>query len=268
VTVEMKNFKMLLEYDGTHFHGWQRQRDVRTVQGVLEAAASDLFGEPIIVNGCCRTDAGVHAWGFVGNFRTDTPLEPERVRRALSARLPEDVVVRHVDEAHAEFHARHDCIARRYVYRITTAPTAIFRRILTYTRYPLEVEPMAEAARVLVGEHDFTSFAPIATAGEVPTVCNVMQAALTRDESVITFEIKADRFLHHMVRNIVGTLVEVGRGRFRPEQVGEILRKKDRRAAGPTAPACGLALSEACYPEQDGGGRAGFGGTIDVSRRS
>jgi tRNA pseudouridine38-40 synthase len=245
-----KNFKLTLEYDGTDFHGWQKQSGVRTVQGVVEGAIADLLGEPVTVNGCCRTDAGVHAWGWVGNFQAATGLEAQSVSGALGARLPDDVVLKCLEDAHAEFHARHDCIARRYLYQITSDPAAILRRVLSYTKFRLDASRMAEAAEALVGEHDFTSFTPAAVVGKVHPVCNVLETSINRDGSVIAFDIKADRFLHHMVRNIVGTLIEIGRGRMGPEQIGAVLRKKDRRAAGPTAPACGLALMEAYYPNR------------------
>ena len=249
--IAMMNIKLILEYDGSDFHGWQIQPEVRTVQGVLEGVASELFGEPVSVNGCCRTDAGVHAWGFVGNFRVDTTLDARQIRGALSARLPADIVVKSVAEVPSDFHARHDCIARRYLYRLTSEPTAVLRQLVAYTKYQLDVEQMARGAARLVGRNDFTSFAPAALSEGVSTVCDVLEAAVSRDGEVFSFDIKADRFLHHMVRNIVGTLIEVGRGRLRPEQIDEILCKKDRRAAGPTAPACGLSLMEAYYPETD-----------------
>jgi tRNA pseudouridine38-40 synthase len=244
----MKNFKLTIEYDGTDFYGWQRQPEVRTVQGVLEGALGNLMGGPVEVSGCCRTDTGVHARAFVGNFKAETALSPDTVHRAVNAKLPEDIVVRRVEEPEkSDFHARHDCIARRYLYKITKNLAAIDRRVLAYTKYDLDAHRMAEAAPALVGENDFSSFAPAALADEVSTVCNVMAASISQEGDIVSLEVKADRFLHHMVRNIVGTLIEVGRGRLRPEQIEQILRKKDRRAAGPTAPARGLVLMEAYY---------------------
>jgi tRNA pseudouridine38-40 synthase len=248
----VKNFKLIIEYDGTEFHGWQKQPEVRTVQNVLEGVLAELFRETVDVAGCCRTDAGVHALGFVGSFEVRTALVAEQIRGALNARLPDDVVVRWVEEAAPDFHARHSCIARRYVYKISTVRPAVLRHVLAYTRYGLDTGRMAEAAKFLVGRKDFASFAPRAIGDEFPTICGVESAAVAREDTVVSFEIKADRFLHHMVRNIAGTLIEVGRGRFDPEHIEEIMRKKDRTAAGPTAPACGLSLVEAYYPE--GGG--------------
>jgi tRNA pseudouridine38-40 synthase len=245
----MTNFKLIIEYDGTDFHGWQIQPEVRTVEGVLERAVRELVGQPVTINGCCRTDAGVHAWGFVGSLEVETRLTPEQLRRALGGKLPDDIVVKHAEEAPPGFHARHSCIARRYLYQIATARTAVHRRVLSYTRYALDVDRMADGADYLLGEHDFTSFAPASLEKGLSPVCSVLAASFRSEDAIISFDIKADRFLHHMVRNIVGTLMEVGRGRFNPEQIEEILRKKDRRVAGPTAPACGLALMEAYYPE-------------------
>jgi tRNA pseudouridine38-40 synthase len=247
----MKNIKLTIEFDGTDFHGWQVQPRVRTVQGVLEAALGEFLDDPVSVAGCCRTDAGVHAVGFVGSVRANTRLSPDQFRAALGARLPEDVVVRAAERVGDDFHARHSCVARRYAYKITTERPAVYRRYIAFSKYGLDVDRMAQGAAALAGAHDFTSFTPAALDGEVSPVCTVTEAAFSREGGVIRFDIKADRFLHHMVRNIVGTLTEVGRGRFDPEQVGQILRKKDRRAAGPTAPACGLVLMEAYYGGRD-----------------
>jgi tRNA pseudouridine38-40 synthase len=244
----MTNFRLKVEYDGTDFHGWQIQPGVRTVQRELQEALSGLLGIGIQVNGCCRTDAGVHARGLVGNFFADTRMEPDQIRRALAGGLPRDIVVHECEAVDDRFHARYSCVARSYQYKITTAPAAVLRRVLAYTKYGLDCDRMSEGARLLVGEHDFTSFAPASLDEDVSPVCHVLEALLRRDGAVISFDVTADRFLHHMVRNIVGTLIEVGRGRLKPERVGDILRKKDRREAGPTAPACGLVLVEAHYP--------------------
>jgi tRNA pseudouridine38-40 synthase len=243
----MKNIKLTLEFDGTDFHGWQKQPGVRTVQGTLEDAVEELFGEPITVTGCGRTDAGVHAWGFVCNFLADTDLLAAQIGPGLSARLPDDVVVREIEEVGADFHSRSHAVARRYGYRISAQKTAINRRVSHHTRYRLDVDMMSTAASALVGRRDFTSFAATGSVEDVSPVCEVEFARFGRDGSDISFEIKADRFLYRMVRNIVGTLIEVGRGRISPEQIGDILCKKDRAAAGPTAPACGLSLIEVYY---------------------
>jgi tRNA pseudouridine38-40 synthase len=247
----MRNFKLTIEYDGTDFHGWQIQPEVRTVQGVLEEALRSVLRDSTQVAGCCRTDAGVHALGFVGSFQSEGRLEPGQIQSALAAKLPDDIVVRDTVSVPSTFHARHSCVARRYVYRIATEKTAVHRRSTAYSKYDLDVARMTEGARAIAGEHDFTSFAPASLDNEISPVCTVLDASLRREENVILIDIKANRFLHHMVRNIAGTLIEVGRGRYDPEQVGTILCKKDRRAAGPTAPACGLVLVQAYYDGRD-----------------
>ena len=245
----MRNFKLTLEFDGAEFHGWQKQPGLRTVQGVMENAAGELFAQPVAVAGCCRTDAGVHAAALVCNFLVETALPVERVYRAMEALLPDDIVVRDLREVPEGFHARHDAIARRYIYRLMGERTALSRRMCYYCKYPLDLSRMAQAAGLLLGEHDFTSFAPISLGADVSPVCTVSAASVRGDGAAILFDVTADRFLHHMVRTVVGTLIEVGRGRIPPERVGEILCKRDRRAAGPTVPACGLVLMEVFYPQ-------------------
>jgi tRNA pseudouridine38-40 synthase len=245
----VKNFKLEIEYEGTDFHGWQIQPGVRTIQGTLEAALGDLFRQEVRVAGCCRTDAGVHATGFVCSFHVETGLDAARVLPAIAARMPDDIVLRGAWEMDADFHARHSALARRYVYKISTDRTALLRRVVAWTRFNLDVERMSMAARFLEGVHDFSSFAPAALGEDVSPVCDVHWMRVEREGAVVQIDIKADRFVHHMVRNIAGTLIEVGRGRFDPEHAGEVLRKKDRRAAGPTAPACGLCLARVYYAE-------------------
>lgn len=244
----VRNIKLIVEFDGTDFHGWQRQLDLRTVQGVLEDTLQGLFGEPVKVIGCGRTDAGVHAWAYVCNFKTGTRLPEDRIREAACALLPKDIVVKHAEEVDPGFHSRFDATARRYIYQIALARTAVHRKLLHYTKYALDVDLMSRAAARLEGEHDFSSFAPVGLDNVVSPVCTVHYARLRRSGQTISFDVKADRFLYHMVRNIVGTLIEVGRGKIEPEQIDAILCKKDRTAAGPMAPARGLALAEVYYP--------------------
>lgn len=244
----MKNIKLLIEFDGTDFFGWQRQADHRTVQGDLEAVVADLFGEPVAVTGAGRTDAGVHALGYVCNFRVDTHLDPPTIGKALTTRLPADVAIRGVEEVPPSFNARRSAIARRYAYHIVTRPTAVDRRTRWYVRYPLDAGRMAQAVGVLAGEHDFSTF--VAGGGEaVSPVCTVTDIGVSARGELIAIHIDANRFLYHMVRNIVGTLVDIGRGRHGPEHMGVILGKRDRRVAGPTAPAHGLTLVEVRYPD-------------------
>lgn len=241
----VRNLRLLLEYDGTEFCGWQKQPGERTVQGTLEEAVSTVVRRPTIVWGCARTDAGVHALGYVAHFHTESDASVERLTAALNGVLPEDVVVRGVDEAAMGFHARFDAVARRYQYRIATEPTAVWRRFAYRSRHRLDLEAMAAGAAPLVGEHDFTGFT--AVTNDAQPVCRVLGAAVTAEGPFILIAVEANRFLYHMVRVIAGTLMEVGRGRMQPEQVGVALRTKDRRAAGPTAPAHGLTLLSVRY---------------------
>jgi len=204
-----------------------------------------VFGVECDVVGAGRTDAGVHALDYPCNFHVESDLSTERIEAALAAHLPEDVVVKRAEDAAPEFHARFDAISRRYAYSLATRPSALHRRTRYTPRETLDPARMARAARYLVGGHDFTSFTP--AANEARPVCRVVEADVRADGSLVTVTVEADRFLHHMVRVIVGTLVEVGRGRWEPEHVEAILCKRDRREAGPTAPPHGLALVSVSY---------------------
>jgi len=243
---EVRNIRLLLEFEGTAFHGWQRQPDVRTVQGVLEDAVFGVFGQRCDVAGAGRTDQGVHAIGYVCNFKVETGLAPDRIAAALQAHLDDDVVVRNARDVPLEFHARFDALSRRYLYRIATEPTALHRRTTHVTHFRLDAGRMQRAAAALVGEHDFTSFTP--AQGQAEPICNLMELSVDGSATEVTVTAEANRFLHNMVRIIVGTLIDVGRGRTDPEQMEGILCKRDRTAAGPTAPACGLAFVTARYP--------------------
>ena len=244
----MRNFKLLVEYDGTDFHGWQRQPGLRTVQGVLEDAAESVFREKVQVQGAGRTDAGVHALGQVCNFIVDTRWEAREVGGALASRMPEDIRIRRAEDADAAFHARFSATARRYAYFMRTEPTAIWRRFAHVVTYPLDLEAMRMAAGRLIGEKDFASFTPVRS-DDVPTVCDLKEITVESKDDVVSISVRADHFLHNMVRVIVGTLIEVGRGRITPEHIDSILCKRDRRAAGPTVPPNGLFLVAVEYGE-------------------
>lgn len=236
----MRNIRLNLEYDGTDFQGWQRQPGARTVQGTLETAVQIVCRHPADVFGCARTDAGVHALGYVANLQTESDDPAGRLSLALNGCLPDDIAVVSAQDVPPEFHARHSARSRRYVYRIATVPTAVWRRFAFHSHHKLEVDRMSAAAAHLVGEHDFTSFTPVIN--EAEKVCRVFDLAVAYEGAHITIAVEANRFLHHMVRVIAGTLMEVGRGRMEPEQVADVLGTRDRRAAGPTAAACGLTL--------------------------
>jgi tRNA pseudouridine38-40 synthase len=240
----MRHLRILVEYDGTDFHGWQRQPGIRTVQGVLEQAAATVVRHPVVAWGCARTDAGVHARGYVANFHSETDYATERLMSGINGCLPEDVVVTAISEASEDFHARFSALSRRYSYRITTVPTALSRRFAYHIHHELDAGCMRDAARHLLGEHDFTSFT--AQANEANPVCSLRSLEVVEapdgEPGRIDITVESNRFLFHMVRVIAGTMMETGRGRIDPEQMAAILRKKDRRAAGPTAAAHGLML--------------------------
>ena len=244
----MRNFKMLLEYDGTDFHGWQKQPGLRTVQGVMEDAVAAILDKTVQVNGAGRTDAGVHALGQASNFVAETEMTPEQMGKALASKLPEDIQVYAVEEVDLKFHARFSAVSRRYAYYLRTEPTAIWRRFAHVVPFALNLEPMKAAARYLVGEHDFASFTP-SRSTSVPTYCKVLKANVRQDDEIISVTVEADHFLHHMVRVVVGTLIEVGRGKYPPEHVDQILCRKDRTAAGPTIPPNGLFLIHVRYDQ-------------------
>lgn len=242
----MKNYRIVLAYDGTDFHGWQRQPEGRTVQGVVEEAVRKITGKRTVVHGAGRTDAGVHALGQVASFRGAFKLADEVLLRALNAVLPADVRVFSLEEAPAGFHARRSARSKLYRYRIVNAPQAspLDRRFVLHWPYPLKLEAMREAARLFARTADFTAFSSNRDRAPVRTVT---RSELRRSGGEIVFTIEAHGFLRYMVRTIVGTLLEVGRGRVRPADVEEIFRLKDRSLAGPTAAAKGLTLVRVDY---------------------
>ncbi len=242
----MKNYKLVLGYDGTDFRGWQRQPDGRTVQGVLEEAVRKITQKRIVVHGAGRTDAGVHALGQVASFRGAFKLSDEVLLRALNAVLPGDVRVFSLEEAPPDFHARRSARSKLYRYRIVHAPQAspLDRRFVLHWPYPLKLGKMRKAARLFVRTADFTAFSSNRDRSPVRTVT---RSELRRSGDEIVYTIEAAGFLRYMVRTIVGTLLEVGRGRMETGQVEELFRRKDRSFAGPTASAKGLTLVRVDY---------------------
>jgi tRNA pseudouridine38-40 synthase len=248
----MRFFKLTLAYDGTAYAGWQWQPDLPTVQGALEAALAQVTGEKIRAVASGRTDAGVHALGQVVSFKSETKLAPEVLFKAVNANLPRDVLVLEVREAPEGFHAIRDAVGKRYRYVIQDGPRRdIFARAYAWhVREPLNEAGMARAAAALLGTHDFTSFE---TAGSqrltsVRTVHEILVERLFVELSErVVVEVEADGFLYNMVRNIVGTLVEVGRGRQSENWPAEVLAARDRRLAGMAAPPQGLFLVRVDY---------------------
>lgn len=245
----MRNIKLLIEYDGTDFFGWQKQPWGRTVQGVLEEAITRILGHQIRLVGSSRTDRGVHALGQVANFKTTSPLPLETMLRAFNAVLPEDVAVKAVEEAPHDFHARFSAKSKVYEYRVLLRPirSPLERRYSWHVPESLDIDAMAECCQRLIGRLDFSSFR-ISGSKTKTTVREMYRAEIVlRSPHHLLFVFEANGFLKGMVRSIVGTLVEVGRGKISPEQFVRILEARDRRAAGITAPPQGLFLVEVKY---------------------
>jgi len=239
----MRRLKLVLEYDGTAYHGWQVQPGLDTIQGRLEAALSRLAGSPVHVMGAGRTDAGVHALGQVASCNAEVRLDDLSLRRALNAILPKDIVVRNVEPAPAEFDARRSARSKTYRYRLLRRayPSALEGRYSLYVPYAVHMDAMADAAQCLVGTHDFSAFRAGTCAAATP-VRTVSRAAWQAEGDLWRFEVDGNAFLQHMVRIIVGTLLEVGSGKRRAAEMPEILASRDRRRAGKTAPPHGLCL--------------------------
>lgn len=246
----MRNIKLTIEYDGTNYAGWQIQNSHRskTIQEVIEKTLRKILQEKIKIIGSGRTDAGVHALGQVANFKTNSKIPLEKIQQALNSLLPDDIVIVKVDEAGPDFHARFDAKSKLYRYLIVNRnyPSAFLRKQSYFYPYPLDVDLMRREAKCLVGRHDFRSFQASDKIGR-SSIRTVKQIKIKNSKGMITIDIEADGFLYNMVRNIVGTLVEVGRGRFSAGSTKRILSLKDRRKAGPTAPACGLCLIKVNY---------------------
>lgn len=251
----MRNIALRVAYDGTDFVGSQWQNQGRSVQAALEEAWQELTQEQRRLLLAGRTDAGVHAQGQVANVRTETRHDLTTIRRGLNALLPEDVAVQAVCEVDREFHARYNAIRREYRYLIdnSPAPLPFLRNLALRVEQPLDTAAMAEALPLLEGTHDFAAFT-VNSPEQKSTVRSLYQARLSEVElfgrPLIAIDLAANAFLQHMVRVIVGTLLQIGRGRMKPAQLGAVLASRDRRAAGPTAAAHGLNLVEVVYPEK------------------
>lgn len=241
----MKRIMLTVAYDGTDYNGWQVQPNGVTIEGQLNKALSELLKEEITVIGASRTDAGVHALCNIAVFDTETRIAPEKIAPALNARLPEDIRIQNSKQVPIDFHPRHCNTRKTYEYRIYMGKyeNPIGRQYAHFVYAPLNVEKMQQAAQYLLGEHDFKSFC-VAKAQVLTTVRTIYDVTVKKEGNYLTIRVCGSGFLFNMVRIIVGTLLEIGRGNMEPEQMQEILEAKDRQKAGPTAPARGLTLVE------------------------
>jgi tRNA pseudouridine38-40 synthase len=267
----MTHWKLTLSYDGTAYHGWQVQPDRPTIQGALSAAIAHVAGESVLPQGSGRTDAGVHALAQVTTFALNVPIPGENLLHALNRALPASIRVLSAETVAESFHARHSAVRKSYEYRIfcreisgrdsveSSEPqicSPFLARFVWDCRWPVALEPMQRAAALLVGAHDFSSFAASdpdlaersggGTGGPNP-VKTLLSSACMREDGLLLYRVTGSGFLHHMVRNIVGTLVDVGRGAIAPTDMQRILAARDRTAAGPTAPPQGLFLVSVDY---------------------
>ena len=244
----MKRIKLVVAYDGTHYHGWQLQPREITIEGVLNQAISALTGEEIQVIGASRTDAGVHALGNVAVFDTESPIPGDKFVYALNQRLPADIVIQYSTEVSADFHPRHQNCRKTYEYTILNrhVPLPEYRNTAYFYYGFLDIAKMQKAAQAFVGEHDFASFCS-AGAQVQTTVRTIYSLDVVSVGERIQIRVQGNGFLYNMVRIIAGTLLEAGKGRIDVSEITDIIASCDRAKAGPTAPAQGLKLVEICY---------------------
>lgn len=244
----MRNIKLIIEYDGTRYHGWQTQENAVTVQDTIEKCINKLTGEECNLIGSSRTDVGVHALGQVANFHTNSRIPGEKFAFALNSILPEDIVIVSSAEVGPDFHSRFNAKAKRYLYYIynSTFPSALLRDRAWHVPYPLDMAAMEKASSFLKGTHDFSAFKAVGGATKT-SIRTIMEFTIARKEKMIEINILGNGFLYNMVRIIAGTLVEVGKGKISPDAIPAILESRDRKNAGITAPAHGLYLAQVYY---------------------
>jgi tRNA pseudouridine38-40 synthase len=251
-----RNFKLILAYDGSEFAGWQVQPDAVTIQGTLASAIGRLTGEKVLPQGSGRTDAGVHALAQVASFAIKSAIPAENLIKALNDTLPPSIRVLEASEAPPEFHARKSARSKTYRYRIFRGPICppFLARYVWHYPYLLDEESVRQTAEIVVGEHDFTSFAAVdpekgeEQTAEVPSnVRQIFSSSWERRADELVYTVRGSGFLHHMVRNLVGTFILVGKRTLKPEDIRRILKARDRSAAGATAPANGLYLVSVEY---------------------
>ncbi|TVM03542.1 MAG: tRNA pseudouridine(38-40) synthase TruA [Candidatus Brocadia sp. WS118] len=244
----MRNIRLLIEYEGTQYAGWQWQKNGKTVQETLSKAVERVVQEPVKMYGASRTDSGVHALGQVANFKTTSSIPSERLIHAINFYLPHDITVKGAADVTESFHAQYDAQSKIYQYTLLNdwIRTSLNRNFCYVCGYLLNADKMHDAAQHLIGTHDFTSFTTSALQ-EKNRIRTVKKLEIKKEGKYLYFTVEADGFLYNMVRTMVGTLIEVGRGKIMVERMKDILSAKNREFAGPTAPAKGLCLIEVKY---------------------
>lgn len=242
----MRNLKLLIEYDGTRYSGWQRQENGSSIQGEIEKVLENIFQEKVNVVGAGRTDAGVHARGQVAHVLTDTNMSPYEIKGGLNGLLPDDIVILDVVEADINFHARYSAKERQYSYLISLQPTAILRNFCWYVKYHLDLDLLTRSAEVIKSKNNFQSFCKKGSVTE-NYYCTVTESKWVYEFPLLRYKICADRFLYGMVRALVGTMVDVSRGYLSYDEFINIFEKNNRSEAGKNAPAKGLVLESIKY---------------------
>ena len=255
----MRNFRLTIEYDGTNYNGWQIQSStqrrkggrVKTIQGVLQKALFKIFSKKITIISCSRTDSGVHAKSHIANFKTSTKLQPIQIKKALNSLLPRDIIVKKSEEVNPAFNAQYDALSKvyKYVIRNQVHVSPFVRNYVYHFRQPLNVSIMKSAAKALLGKHDFAAFKSSAGSREKNnnSIRTIKRLRISKKKEFVEIDVEADGFLYYMVRNIVGTLIEIGRGKFDQDNMGRILKTKNRKIAGPTVSPKGLCLTGVKY---------------------
>jgi tRNA pseudouridine38-40 synthase len=245
----VRNIKLTIEYDGTAFHGWQIQPGLETIQGVIKERIAQITQGEVNLIGAGRTDAGVHALGQVANFQTESAIDLAALQRGLNSLLSPDIVIKGIEEVEEGFHARFSARSKRYEYHILNRsyPSAFLKAYAWFIPHQLDLASMERCGRILIGSHDFSSFRASGDESR-HSIREIIRLEIERrEDDLIVIEIEANAFLREMVRSIVGTLVDVGKGKTSLEEFEEIFQARDRRQAGMTAPAQGLFLVEVKY---------------------
>jgi tRNA pseudouridine38-40 synthase len=244
----VRNIKIIIEYDGTNYCGWQRQNNVITIQEKVEKAIEMLTGEETKITGSSRTDSGVHAKGYTGNFYTNSKIPVGKFTGAINSKLPIDIVILHSFEVSNEFHSRYNSTGKLYSYSILNRPelVALGRNYIYHHKRILDIDAMNLATKYFIGRHDFSAFKNLGSSVKT-SVRTITRLDIVKNEDTIKIYIAADGFLYNMARIIVGALIRVGEGKIKPSEIKNIIGSKDRSKAGKSAPSCGLCLEEVFY---------------------